>query len=179
MDSLNKHLQDFVKGQVRILNDRIRMKLSVYEGDHEGFTDWHVHEPVFTATPTTIRALLTYSGLAAWIAEYGSGSEMDTNSPYYHSYTMNPSRRAKGNAFLGRGKGEVVYRPDGTTYISSGQAKGRNLEMPLGKLAPYIPQKAQHVIHQEIDMWVQEMVPELKQLVRKEIIARIKEGVRT
>lgn len=176
---IDKAIVTFLRGQVDVLNERIRMKWDVYASQHAGFTTWNVHEPLFKQDENSIHILLQYSGLAAWIAEYGSGSQMDTLSPYYDSYSMNPLRKNKGNAFLGRKEGDIVYRPDGSSYTSSGNMEGLNLEWRLGKrFSPFVAEKAQHIIRNEINMWAQEIKPELKQLIRREIIGIIKEGAR-
>lgn len=174
---LNDAVLEYMKAQVVVLNERIKMRLSQYEAKHgDGdvkFSDMHIDEPVFQMNADSFNAVLSYSGWATWIEEYGSGSLMDTYSPYYSGYDMNPDRKLKGNAFLGRTAGDIVYRPDGTFYISSGKTKGLNLERPLGKLSPYVPQKAQHLIYTEITFWLIEIIPELRQLVRNQIIAKI------
>lgn len=173
---LQETLTAFMKAQVVVLNERIRNRLLVYQGAHKGFTDMKVHDPVVVASPEMIHAFLSYSGLATWIAEYGSGSKMDTSNPYLGQYDMNPARKSQGNAFVGRKKDEIVYRPDGTSYKSLGQALGKNLETFYH--THYVPQPAQHLIKLEVNAWVQEIIPEMKQLVQREIITRITEGAK-
>lgn len=179
MGSIDGAVKEYMKAQVVVLNERIRMRLAQYEGQHDDdnvkFSDMHINEPIFKFDGDSLKALLSYGGWATWIEEYGSGSLMDTGSPYYADYNMNPDRKQKGNAFLGRLAGDIVYRPDGTTYISTGKTKGLNLELPLGKLQPYIPQKAQHLIRTEIALWITEIVPELRRLVKQEVIAQFKD----
>lgn len=138
-----------------------------------------INEPVFTASPDMVQVLLSYSGLATWIAEYGSGSKMDMSNPYLKDYDINPDRKSKGYAFLGRKKGDLVYAPDGSKpRVSSGKAYGRNLEWRLGKMKPFVPQPAQHLIELEIRAWVQEIVPQIQQLVKETIITKMKTGVK-
>jgi hypothetical protein len=172
---LQETLMTFMKAQVVVLNERIRNRLLAYQGAHKGFTDMKVHDPIVEASPGMIHAFLSYSGLATWIAEYGSGSKMDTSNPYLGQYKMNPARKSQGNAFVGRKKGETVYRPDGTSYKSLGQAVGKNLETFYH--THYVPQPAQHLIQLEVNAWVQEIVPQMKELVQRDIVARIRDGV--
>lgn len=65
----------------------------------------------------------------SWLAEWGSGSEMDTSNPdltaYMGSELWNPARN--GFAITGRPKGEYIGL-DGEVYDSSGALAGVNLE---------------------------------------------------
>lgn len=175
-DTIQEKLFIFLKAQASVVNERIRNRLSAYQGSHEGFTDWQIHEPVVVINEKSVQAFLAYSGLAAWIAEYGSGSKMDRSNPYLSQYNMNPARKSQGNAFVGRKYGDRVYRPDGTSYISLGNAVGRNLETFYH--TQYVPEPARHLIELEINAWVQEIVPEMRRLVQQEVIARIRTGVK-
>ena len=141
---------------------------------------------------TTIVATLNAHGLAAWINEYGSGSAMDTKSPYYAQYIASPmfnkERLSEGNEFIAREQGATVYRPDGSQYTSSGKAHrrihkmntasyrsdglkgqyGLHLERPLNFSGKYPGFKAflgQHVIKREIDLEYPTIVLEVNKVI--------------
>lgn len=181
MVTLEELVHEKLIGAIDVLNRRIELKLQFYATNNNSkvpFTDVNIHEPIIQRTPQSTKALLQYSGLAAWIMEFGSGSKMDTNSIYYDDYEMNPDRKEVGNAFVGRKIGEIVIRPDGTRYRSTGSMHGVNLEEFMhGKMWPLVPEPARHVISNEIMLWAQEVKKELKELIRRNIITQIKETV--
>jgi hypothetical protein len=179
--NISQEIIDYFKLRVRDLEATINLKLSVYRTTHEGYTDMKVYEPVFLQDENSLKILLQYSGVATWIEEYGSGSEMDKNSPYYSAYeaVMRPERKANNNAFTGHAKGEIYFGPDGKPHVSkSNRLAGKNLENPPGKMQPYIPEKAQHIISNEINAWCQQIHNELRRKIPELVIIKIKEGVR-
>lgn len=66
----------------------------------------------------------------SWIAEWGSGSEMDTTNPEYEAYKGSVlwNKLRDGNAITGREAGDYPSL-DGTTHTSSGLLAGVNLEV--------------------------------------------------
>lgn len=179
--NISQEIIDYFKLRVRDLEATINLKLSAYRTTHEGYTDMKVFEPVFLQDENSLKILLQYSGVATWIEEYGSGSEMDKDSPYYSAYeaVMRPERKANNNAFTGHAKGEIYFGPDGKPHVSkSNRLAGKNLENPPGKMQPYIPEKAQHIISNEIRAWCQQIHNELRRKIPELVIIKIKEGVR-
>lgn len=179
--NISQEIIDYFKLRVRDLEATINLKLSAYRTTHEGYTDMKVYEPVFLQDENSLKILLQYSGVATWIEEYGSGSEMDKNSPYYSAYeaVMRSERKANNNAFTGHAKGEIYFGPDGKPHVSkSNRLAGKNLENPPGKMQPYIPKKAQHIISNEIRAWCQQIHNELRRKIPELVIIKIKEGVR-
>ena len=179
--NISQEIIDYFKLRVRDLEATINLKLSAYRTTHEGYTDMKVYEPVFLQDENSLKILLQYSGVATWIEEYGSGSEKDKNSPYYSAYeaVMRPERKANNNAFTGHAKGEIYFGPDGKPHVSkSNRLAGKNLENPPGKMQPYIPKKAQHIISNEIRAWCQQIHNELRRKIPELVIIKIKEGVR-
>lgn len=179
--NISQEIIDYFKLRVRDLEATINLKLSAYRTTHEGYTDMKVFEPVFLQDENSLKILLQYSGVATWIEEYGSGSEMDKNSPYYSAYeaVMRSERKANNNAFTGHAKGEIYFGPDGKPHVSkSNRLAGKNLENPPGKMQPYIPKKAQHIISNEIRAWCQQIHNELRRKIPELVIIKIKEGVR-
>lgn len=100
------------------------------------------------------------SGMAAFIAEYGSGHLIDVTSPYFAQYKSseywNGNREMDGNEFVGRAKGAIVHRIDGSTYASSGRAEGMRLEHDMGrgasfgKYPAYTAALPMHIIKEEV-----------------------------
>lgn len=179
--NISQEILDYFKLRVIDLENTINLKLSAYRGTHQGFTDMKMYEPVYLQDSNSLKILLQYSGVATWIAEYGSGSEMDKDSPYYAAYesVMRPTRKVNNNAFTGHAKNEIYFGPDGKPHISSSnRLVGKNLENPPGNMTPYIPEKAQHIIGNEIQAWCQQVSLELKKKVPELVVMKIKEGVR-
>lgn len=179
--NLSQEIIDYFILRVRDLEATINLKLSAYRSAHEGYTDMTVYKPVSLQDGNSLKILLQYSGVATWIEEYGSGSEMDKNSPYYPAYEseMRAERKANNNAFTGHAKGEIYFGPDEKSHISeSNRLAGANLENPPGKLKPYIPEKAQHIISNEINAWCQQVNNELRRKIPELVIIKLKEGVK-
>lgn len=179
--NLSQEIIDYFILRVRDLEATINLKLSAYRSAHEGYTDMTVYKPVSLQDGNSLKILLQYSGVATWIEEYGSGSEMDKNSPYYPAYEseMRAERKVNNNAFTGHAKGEIYFGPDGKPRISeSNRLAGANLENPPGKLKPYIPEKAQHIISNEINAWCQQVNNELRRKIPELVIIKLKEGVK-
>ena len=115
---------------------------------------------IYAGLPSIIGPLISQtidaSGQRAWIAEFGSGSTMDTTSPYYSAYrsnsNFNPARRSD-NAITGRPAGEYLDL-DGNVHVSSGANEGRDLEAkPV-----YTYMIPMHIIEYEI----REVLPDLR-----------------
>lgn len=179
MADLQSTISEFMKSQITVLNERIQMRFQMYQSRHSTeqskFTSWAIETPLFQANEKGFKAILSYSGLAAWIAEYGSGSQIDILNPYLKNYQINTPRKTNHYAFTGHRAGDIVKRPDGTSYKSKGTAAGRNLE----EHHPYYePQKPEHIIYKEITMWLSEIIPELQRLAQQVIVAKIKQGVK-
>ena len=125
---------------------------------------------------------LTAGGLGAWIAEYGSGSLMDKDNPYYEDYinseNFNKLRNNNDNAFTGRNADETVYSPDGTSYISSGRAKGLNLESGSKFKEPYVPTPPMHIIKQEIENAMPEIIESVQATARMAIVTYLTGGIK-
>lgn len=180
MDDLQNTVSEFIRAQITVLNERIRMRFQAYQSRHSTeqskFTAWAINPPLFQANGKGFKAILSYSGLAAWIAEYGSGSQIDILNPYLKNYHIDAFRKTNHYAFTGHRAGDIVKRPDGTFYESKGNAAGRNLE----EHHPYYePQKPEHIIYKEITAWLSEVIPELQKLTQQVIIAKIKQGVKS
>jgi len=133
-------------------------------------------EEIYSGLPTIVGSIviatINASGEAAFIKEFGSGHLIDTSSPYFAEYKnsdrWNPRRDNDGNEFVGRAKGETVYRPDGTTYQSTGKAEGLRLEHDIGKSGNYPGYKAflpSHVIQEEIMKEIPELIMHIQQAV--------------
>jgi hypothetical protein len=109
------------------------------------------------------------SGFKAFAVEYGIGHLIDTNSPYFEDYKnsdrWNPRREADGNEFIGRAKGETIYRPDGTTDISTGRAEGKRLEHALGNLEAYVAQEPMHIIEENIQASLPDLYARLNEVI--------------
>jgi hypothetical protein len=115
---------------------------------------------IYAGLPTIIGPMVSQSidatGQKAWIAEFGSGSTMDTSSPYYSTYrgssNFNPSRRSD-NSITGRPAGEYLDL-DGNIHVSTGTNEGRDLEAkPV-----YTHMLPMHIIEFEI----REVLPDLR-----------------
>ena len=92
---------------------------------------------------------------------------------------MRPERKANNDAFTGHAKGEIYFGPDGKPHVSkSNRLAGKNLENPPGEMNPYIPEKAQHIISNEINAWCQQIHNELRRKIPELVIIKIKEGVK-
>lgn len=169
-------IEYIVKQYIDVLNQRISQKWS--EVDQGIFTDRNI-QVNYLSDSESIEVILEYGGMGAFIIEYGSGSAMVTHTssklgsygnPSYSSYigsdAFNTDRLAKGNAFLGRAKGDTVYTPDGGTYTSTGGMKGINLEKHSN---PYKPQLPMGIIETEIIHWKDELGQALDKAVRESI----------
>lgn len=127
---------------------------------------------------STIAISLEGSGMKAWIAEFGSGSAMDTTNPYLDEYMSSPMwnrRRSKGDpSFRGRVAGDTVYKPDGTTYESSGKAAGLNLEWGLkytGYETPFTPTAPMHIIRDEVTLALPEIEADIQVAMREHVLS--------
>lgn len=121
-----------------------------------------VHVSPIQETVNTMSIEVAAGGLSTWIIEYGSGSRLDINSPYLQQYInsdmFNKARLSDGFAFKGRQKGDIVYNLDGTSYRSSGELAGKNLERMRN---PYLPSNPNHVIEAEKDFIAPQIQQEL------------------
>lgn len=153
-------------------------------------------ESIHSTLPVIIGNLVSASieaqGMSAWIKEYGSGSLVDTKSPYWQEYTQSPmynkERATEGNEFIARSAGSTVYRPDGTTYSSTGNAyrrvykmnkagqHGLHLERPLNRTGNYPGYKAflgSHIIEHEVSAELPEIIAHLQQVIEAEVLAEL------
>ena len=171
-----EEIESIVKQHVEVLNQRISQKWA--EVDQGIFTERNIFVNYLSDTDS-VEVILQYSGMGAFIIEYGSGSAMVTHTssklgsygnPSYPSYisggAFNTDRLANGNAFLGRDKGDTVYTPDGGTYQSTGRMKGINLEKHHN---PYTRQLPMHIIETEIIHWKDELGQALDKAVKDSI----------
>ena len=171
-----EEIESIVKQHVEVLNQRISQKWA--EVDQGIFTERNIFVNYLSDTDS-VEIILQYSGMGAFIIEYGSGSAMVTHTssklgsygnPSYPSYissgAFNTDRLANGNAFLGRDKGDTVYTPDGGTYQSTGRMKGINLEKHHN---PYTRQLPMHIIETEIIHWKDELGQALDKAIKDSI----------
>ena len=171
-----EEIESIVKQHVEVLNQRISQKWA--EVDQGIFTERNIFVNYLSDTDS-VEVILQYSGMGAFIIEYGSGSAMVTHTssklgsygnPSYPSYissgAFNTDRLANGNAFLGRDKGDTVYTPDGGTYRSTGRMKGINLEKHHN---PYTRQLPMHIIETEIIHWKDELGQALDKAIKESI----------
>jgi len=121
-------------------------------------------------TPELIATEIIASGMGAWIMEFGSGSALDVGNPFFSNYISsdmwNAERAKNGNEFLGRKKGDKIYRPDGTIDISSGRAEGMRLEHSFSGYEPELPR---HIIRDEITFTMP--------LIQEDIISNVLEYI--
>lgn len=120
---------------------------------------------------------LVASGMAAWIAEYGSGHLMDNMNPYLKQYMSskywNPERVFDGNEFIGRAYGDEVYGlQDGVDHISTGRMEGFRLEHATKSraasgriLEAYEAAPPMHIIKEEIEATMPIAIKEINQKV--------------
>lgn len=169
-------IESIVKQYVEVLNQRISQKWE--EVDQGIFTERNISVN-YSSDSESIEVKLEYGGMGAFILEYGSGSAMVTHtadtlgsygnpaySHYIGSETFNTDRLSKGNAFLGRDKGDTVYTPTGARYQSTGRMKGINLEKHSN---PYKPQLPMHIIETEIIHWKDELGQALDKAIKESI----------
>ena len=153
-------------------------------GNRSNISDWE-KDIDFYVSPIVgniMRSHLSAGGLGAWIAEYGSGSLIDKNSPYYESYinsdNYNRLRESNNGSFTGRDIGETVYSPDGTSYQSTGRAKGLNLESGSKFKESYIASPPMHIIEQEVINVIPEIMIDISETARSAIVTYIMGGVK-
>lgn len=169
-------LDALIRMHVEALNERISQKWS--EVDQGIFTERDISVNI-SNDGDNVEVILQYGGMGAFIIEYGSGSAMVTHtadtlgsygnpaySHYIGSETFNTDRLSKGNAFLGRDKGDTVYTPTGARYQSTGRMKGINLEKHSN---PYKPQLPMHIIETEIIHWKDELGQALDKAIKESI----------
>jgi len=127
-----------------------------------------------------IVARIMGSGAKAFALEFGTGSKLDKDNPYLSKYINSPyfnkERMQKAYAILGRDKGETVYGLDGSSYESSGNAKGLNLEWglkPKTKYKPYVPIEARHIMEEEFRLAIPEIIEDLSNAASKAIADEI------
>ncbi len=116
------------------------------------------------------------TGQKAWIAEYGKGSKMDSESknPYLSRYKNSElwNKLRKGHFVTGRPKGS--YQDiDGNTHNPSGRLAGRVLEQFEG----HEPSKAYHVLHNslaEANALKELFKRQLKENIRNQINIEVK-----
>lgn len=111
------------------------------------------------------------SGQKAWIAEFGSGSRMDTNNPYLEKYLRSPEfnqwrLHSSRMPIMGRSAGE--YKDiDGVEHSSSGKLAGFDLERD-GK-PEFQPQEPMHVMQEEVTAALPEISESLSAAISKAI----------
>jgi hypothetical protein len=130
-----------------------------------------------------IVGVIKASGYGAYIGEWGSGHSLDENNPYLNAYkgtdAWNSARNSNGNEFIGRAKGDKIYRPNGDIEESSGKAEGMRLEHKLSSGYPaYKAFPAMHIIRQEITFAIPQIKAEIQTAIQKEIRIQLLEGVR-
>lgn len=129
-DDLNIEIARVLAIHTAIICERVKARwknMSAIKGLEE------IHSDLPVIVGDLVTGTINASGDAAWIKEFGSGSKLDVTSPYFEAYKRtdrwNKEREYEGNEFIGRKQGDTVYRPDGTTYISSGKANRRVYKM--------------------------------------------------
>ena len=153
-------------------------------GNRSNISDWE-KDIDFYVSPmvgNVMRSHLSAGGLGAWIAEYGSGSLMDRNNPYYADYiksdNFNKERLNRDDAFIGRKAGDIVYSPDGTSYKSTGNAEGLNLEKGKMFKDNYVASPPMHIIEQEVRNAMPEIMIDINETARSAIVTYIMGGVK-
>lgn len=174
---LQKDLSQKFKSWTDVLNRRIESKWSELD---EGIYTEHmaIANPV-VLTSQGFTTSVEFTGLGAFILEFGSGSLMVTSTgdflsggnevfdSYRNSSDWNIHR--KGTAITGREKGSVYKTPSGGTMMSTGGMKGRNLEEPHGRIKALNPKSPLHIIQQEVLMWSEEVENDLESYVALKI----------
>lgn len=124
-----------------------------------------IHSGLPVVIGNMVVATLEATGQKAWIAEFGSGSQMakDGSNPYLSEYqsssNYNPLRPADGT-IVGRRKGQY-YDLDGKPQYSSGRNAGKDLELkPV--VTTIFPM---HTIQHEIDSEMPELIMHLRKTV--------------
>ena len=153
-------------------------------GNRSNISDWE-KDIDFYVSPMVgniLQSHLSAGGLGAWIAEYGSGSLIDKNSPYYENYisseNYNKLRDLNDGSFTGRDIGETVYSPDGTSYQSTGNAKGLDLEKGKMFKDRYIASPPMHIIEQEVRNALPEIMIDVQQVAKSAIVTYIMGGMK-
>jgi hypothetical protein len=180
---MNKVIMSVVILWSKRIYERVRNKWDSKASSVKGRAE--TIEPTIAIIKDAIVATLEFSGDKAWITEYGSGHLMDLDNPYLSKYMnsgrYNWVRATEGNEFIGRAKGDKVYRPDGTVYESTGKAEGLRLEHPLGNTGQFPPYEAQeplHIIQQEIEAAIVEIEQDIMEAIGQYMIAMIKQDVK-
>ena len=149
-----------------------------WDNSHGASWQKEIHHDIVTL-PNIIMGEIIASGAGAFIAEFGSGSLMENEqmNPYLSDYKgsdkWNPARSGADNGFLGREAGETVYRPDGSSYQSTGKAKGLHLEWNLGKNGAYTATPPMHIIKQEVTFTMPLILAELNEVVISTVNAEV------
>lgn len=165
MSDISTQVKLLVSGELKYWADQIRYQVEekwdskiLPENDGER----EIHTDNLMESGGVISIQLISSGMAAWIAEYGSGHLMDTMNPYLREYMSskywNSEREHDGNEFVGRAMGDKVYGLNGEVdHISSGKLQGFRLEHATksrsgGKiLEAYKAAPPMHIIQEEIE----------------------------
>jgi hypothetical protein len=192
---MNINVDTQLSAPSNIINDAVYKKLIQWTavlveriksewGNRSNISDWE-KDIDFYVSPMVgniMRSHLSAGGLGAWIAEYGSGSLIDKDSPYYESYinsdNYNRLRESHNGSFTGRDIGETVYSPDGTSYQSTGRAKGLNLESGSKFKESYIASPPMHIIEQEVINAMPEIMIDINETARSAIVTYIMGGVK-
>lgn len=126
-----------------------------------------------------IKIRMGFSGMAAWIGEFGKGSLMESSlseNPYLQDYVSdnwNPYRA--GKTIRGRPEGE--YKDlDGVTQESSGKMQGLSLEKDIGsKDDDFRPIEPMHIIQNEIDLAIPEIIADIYSALSDELMREMKD----
>jgi hypothetical protein len=129
-------------------------------------TDRHIEKPSYVQTMDTIVATLKYSGLSAFIAEFGSGSLMSRDNPWLDEYLSSDEfnqwrLHSSRMPIMGRSEGEEYKDINGETHVSTGRMQGLDLERDGNP--EYQPISASHVISE----YAQAALPELRLMLTR------------
>lgn len=180
-DYLRQHMARRLEEWLNVLTVRVQNKWQEY--DKGEYTEHYAETGATVTRRGKMFCAAVFSGLGAYILEYGSGTEMTLSTvdeigqfgnPDLESYLMssgfNKMREARGYTILGRKKGDKIHRPNGSDYYSSGNYENLDLQRASTikkakhQLEDYIPQQALHIIENEFIAMIPEMDEELEGL---------------
>lgn len=186
MSEIEYAVERTINAYADVLYERVRDKWKAF--DKGIFTDHYTIDNELQKNGNTYIKVLEFGGVGAWNLEYGTGSRMVSSgafpsgnpwlSEYFGAEYWNTNRAYHSNHFLGRAKGDKIFRPDGTVDESTGKNKGKDLSKVYVDGDPlFIEQEPMMIISTETGLWVEELKEALKDNLASAVLKEITKDI--
>lgn len=162
-----------------IINDRVENRWASINGI-EG--NANTKKPQLSSDKITQTLILVFSGQKAWIAEFGSGSLMETDTKknkylarYISGRNFNKYRLNMGKYLGIKSRARGVYRDlDDNIHITTGGTPGYDLEFHGSLKGKYQPKRPMYIIQEEIKAAIPEIKEDISAALKSHVLKSIK-----